>query len=144
MVRSHNKSVRRRSQDLGIARESIRTILTDDPKLHPCRIQVKQKLTSSYAERVEMCEWITDMIVPYFLTDIWFLDEAHFYLSGHVNWKNSFIMPTVWNSLPATLRGMPTLPVFKAELKTYFFPRGLPIELDGCMYITCRFVIFCS
>ena len=24
---------------------------------------------------------------------------------------------------------------FKAELKTYFFPTGLPIELVGCMYI---------
>jgi hypothetical protein len=38
----------------------------------------------------------------------------------------SFIMPTVWNSLPATLRGMPTLPGFKAELKTYFFRQAFP------------------
>ena len=38
-------------------------------------------------KRVEMCEWITDVIedVPDLLTDIWFSDEAHFYLSGHAN-----------------------------------------------------------
>ena len=78
------KSVRRRSQDLGIARESLRTTLTDDLKLHPNTIQVKQK-----QKRVEMCEWITGMIeddildVPDLMTDIWFSDEArvHFYLS---------------------------------------------------------------
>ena len=42
-------------------------------------------------KRVEMCEWITDMFedVPDFLTDIWFSDEAHFYLSGQINWKNN-------------------------------------------------------
>ena len=34
--------------------------------------------------------------------------------------------PTVWNSLPATLRGMPTLPGFKAELKTYFIRQAFP------------------
>ena len=41
---------------------------------------------------MDMCEWITDVIedVPDFLTDIWFSDEAHhFYLSGHVHWKNN-------------------------------------------------------
>ena len=68
---SPKKSLRR-SQDLGIARESLRTILTDGLKLHPYRIQVKQKLTEAHMQkRVEICEWITDMIegVPDFLTD---------------------------------------------------------------------------
>ena len=31
------------------------------------------------------------------------------------------IAPTVWNSLPADLRASPSLPAFKANLKTYFF-----------------------
>ena len=49
-------------------------------------------------QKVGMGEWITDMIedMPD-LTDIWFSDEAHFYLSGHVNWKT---MSTVEASLP--------------------------------------------
>ena len=49
-------------------------------------------------KRVDMCEWITDVIedVPDFLTDIWFSDEAHVYLSGHVNWKSN----VYWSSQP--------------------------------------------
>ena len=34
--------------------------------------------------------------VSYFLTDIWFLDETQFYLSGHVSWKNN----VYWGSDP--------------------------------------------
>ena len=49
----------------------------------------------------------------------------------------SFIMSTVWNSLPVTLRGMPTLPGFKADFS------NRPSHIVGYMYI-CRFVIFCS
>ena len=32
-----------------------------------------------------------------------------------------FIAPTVWNSLPASLRNLPTLSDFKAQLKTFLF-----------------------
>ena len=42
------KSVQRKSQDLGIARVSLRTILTVDLKLDPNRIQVKQKPTEAH------------------------------------------------------------------------------------------------
>ena len=35
----------------------------------------------------------------------------------------SFITPTVWNSLPASLRNLPTLSDFKAQLKTFQFNR---------------------
>ena len=33
----------------------------------------------------------------------------------------SFIAPSVWNLLPASLRNLPTLSDFKAELKTYLY-----------------------
>ena len=32
-----------------------------------------------------------------------------------------YIAPTVWNSLPADLRASPSLPTFKASLKTHLF-----------------------
>ena len=92
VVRSPSKSVRRRSQELGIARESVRRILITDLQLYPYRIQIKQKLTpDDMKKRVTMCQWFCDKIdhVPDFLDDVWFSDEAHFLLSGHVNSKNS-------------------------------------------------------
>jgi len=33
----------------------------------------------------------------------------------------SQITPMVWNSLPADLKALPSLPIFKARLKTYLF-----------------------
>ena len=38
----------------------------------------------------------------------------------------SFIAPTVWNSLPASLRNLPTLSDFKAQLKTVLFQQAFP------------------
>ena len=92
LVRSPSKSVRRRSQELGINRESVRRILIADLNLYPYRIQIKQKLTlDDMRKRVIMCQWFCDKIdaVPDFLDNVWFSDEAHFLLSGHVNSKNN-------------------------------------------------------
>ena len=44
-------SIRRRSQELGLARESLRLILEDDLKLHPYRIQIKHSMTDSDKEK---------------------------------------------------------------------------------------------
>ncbi len=43
-----------------------------------------------------MCQWFTDTIElnPDFLNDLWFSDEAHFLLSGHVNSKNNIFWGT--------------------------------------------------
>ena len=58
----------------------------------------------------------------------------------------SFIAPSLWNSLPATLRNVPTLSQFKSQLKNLVCP-GLPVEskercvcvwqlnVDGCIWI---------
>ena len=37
----------------------------------------------------------------------------------------SFIAPTVWNSLPVSLRNLPTLSDFQAQLKTFLFSTGI-------------------
>ena len=89
--RSPTKSIRRRSQELGIARESVMQILKKDLNLYAHRIQIKKKLTQADKDKwVIMYRWFCDKIDmdPDFLDDVWFSDEAHFLLSGHVNSKN--------------------------------------------------------
>ena len=36
----------------------------------------------------------------------------------------SFMAPSLWNSLPATLRNVPTLSQFKSQLKTFLFAQA--------------------
>ena len=96
---SPKKSLRRRSQELGISRESLRRVLKADLHLYPYQIQIKQKLTEAVmAKRVTVCEWFCDTIEdnPDFLDHVWFSDEAHFLLSGHVNSKNN----VYWGTAP--------------------------------------------
>lgn len=90
--RSPKKSVRRRSQELVMTRESLRRVLTSDLHLYAYKIQVKQQLTDADKEkRVTMCEWFCNVLENdgNFLEKVWFSDEAHFLLSGHVNSKNN-------------------------------------------------------
>ena len=95
---SPKKSLRRRSQELGISRESLRRVLKADLlHLYPYQFQIKQKLTEAdMAKRVTMCEWFCDTIEdnPDVLDHVWFSDEAHFLLSGHVNSKNNVYWDT--------------------------------------------------
>ena len=99
VVLGPNKSLRRRSQELGIDRESVRRILITDLHLYPYQIQIKHKLTpDDMRKRVAMCEWFcgkTDED-PDFLDNVSFSDKAHFLLSGHVNSKNNIS----WGSAP--------------------------------------------
>ena len=100
VVHSPSKSVRRRSQELGINRESVRRILIADLHMYPYRIQIKQKLTPDDMRKpVIMYQWFCDKIdaVPDFLDNAWFSDEAHFLLSGHVDSKNNIFW---WDSTP--------------------------------------------
>jgi len=90
--RSPRKSVRRRSQELRMTRESLWRVLTSDLHLYPYKIQIKQKLTDADKEkRVTKCEWFCNVLEndENFLENVWFSDEAHFLLSGHVNSKNN-------------------------------------------------------
>ena len=58
VVHSPSKSVRRRSQELGINRESVRRILIADLHMYPCWMQIKHRLTpDDMRKRVIMCQW---------------------------------------------------------------------------------------
>ena len=90
-TRSPKKSCRRRSQELSLSRMSIVRILKLDLKLFPYHIQVKHKLTTQdQRARVAMCNWFNDKMEEDedWIDNVWFSDEAHFHLDGHVNSKN--------------------------------------------------------
>ena len=98
VVHSSGKSLRRRSQELGINLESVRRILIADLNMYPYRMQIKEKLTpEDMTKRVIMCHWFCDKndTVPDFLDNIWFSEEAHFLLSGNVNSKSIVFWGTI-------------------------------------------------
>ena len=108
VVHSPSKSVRRRSQELGINRESVRRILIADLHMYPHRIQIKQKLTpDDMRKRVIMCQWFCDKIdaVPDFLDNAWFSD-------GHI-----FCCPVTWTLRTTSSDGIahPLSPVCKGH-----------------------------
>ena len=89
--RSPKKSLQRLSQELSLSCLFVHRILKNDLQLYPYRIQIKQTLTQNdMTKRVEMCQWFESKIEenPDFLQNVWFSDEAHLSLSGHINSKN--------------------------------------------------------
>ena len=99
VLRSPEKSYRVKCQEMGIAKESFRRILRLDLKLYPYRISVRHKLTPrDKRQRVDMCRWFSAKIEEnaQFLDNVWFSDETHFFLSGHVNSHNS----VYWGTKP--------------------------------------------
>ena len=90
--RNPKKSVLRRSQELGMTMESLRRVLTSDLHLYAYKIQIKQQLTDADKEkRLTKSEWFCNVLEndENLLENVWFSDEAHFLLSGHVESKNN-------------------------------------------------------
>ena len=88
---SPRKSTRRLSQEVGISRTSVVRILHTDLQLFPYKIQVLQSQTDrNKAERLAFCQDISQRIEndPGLLDLIFFSDEAHCHLSGHINRQN--------------------------------------------------------
>ena len=55
----------------------------------------------------------------------------------------SFMAPSLWNSLPATLRNVPTLSQFKIAAKNLLVCPGLPVESEEmcvCVAFECRWM----
>ena len=75
---------KRRAQSLRPKRTSLHTILRKDLRLHPYRMQVRHNLTQEVkSRRVKVAQWFAGHSAV--LARLWFRDEAHFWLSGHVN-----------------------------------------------------------
>ena len=92
LQQSPKRSVRKRSQSLGMSRETCRRVLVNDIRAHPYRIQTLQTLTASdkkqrSAMAVKMLEKIEK--TPSFLNLLWTSDEAHFHLDGTANSKTN-------------------------------------------------------
>lgn len=88
---SPRKSSRRLSQEVRISKTSVLRILHKDLHLFPYKIQILQIQTDrKKQERLAFCQDISRKIEdnPGLLDLIFFSDEAHFHLSGHVNRQN--------------------------------------------------------
>ena len=78
----HEKSIRRRSQELSLSRSSVHRILHSNLQMQSFSLQVKQRLNDQdKGQRVLMCQWFRGRLrcEPDFLDNVWFTDEAHFY-----------------------------------------------------------------
>lgn len=85
-------STRRRSQQLGIKRTSLQTILKKDLCLFPYKVQITQELRPrDHERRRDYCSAMLTKLErdPDFHQKIIMSDEAHFDLSGFVNKQNS-------------------------------------------------------
>lgn len=89
---SPRTSTRHRCQELGMARTSLRRVLRKNLRFFPYRIAEAQNLSQQDKERRElMCKWLMEKEDGHrnWSRHIWFTDEAHFHLNGHVNAHNN-------------------------------------------------------
>ena len=88
---SPQKSVRRASSETSISKTSVQRILKFDLDLYPYKIQIMQSLSlNDQVERLDFCEWALGKLQENAdcFSNVWFSDECHFQLSGHVNKQN--------------------------------------------------------
>ena len=85
------QSCRQLAQKVGCSRATTHRILRQDIGLYPYKICVKQTLSDGDKEGRKMfSSWLVEMCrqSENCLDNIWFSDEAHFYLDGHVSPQN--------------------------------------------------------
>lgn len=103
-------SIAIRSQQIGISKSSLQRILKEDLHLHAYKIQLAQELKpQDHESRREFASWVLkhEQHDEGFSKKIIFSDEAHFYLSGHVNRQNC----RIWGSEnPKAIYGLPMYP----------------------------------
>ena len=90
-------STRRRSQQVGIPRTTLRRILHKDLGMFAYKIQLVQELKpNDLPQRLRFAEWALNELNddPNFARKIIFSDEAHFHLGGYVNKQNCRIWGT--------------------------------------------------
>lgn len=91
VLQSPKTSSHLRSLQLQMSETTVRRVLKSDLQLFPYKIQIKQSLTEADKQsRVQMCNWFNDQMESnkQWITNVWFSDEAHFYVNGVVNRQN--------------------------------------------------------
>lgn len=91
------KSIRRRSQQLGLRYSSVRRILRNDLKFWAYKMQLTQQLkVADHQKRRQFVDWVLRKRQEddSFAQNIIFSDEAHFLLNGFVNKQNC----RIWGS----------------------------------------------
>ena len=88
---SPKRSIRKRSQALGITPTTLWRVLKLDLHVFPYRIQTGQKLSNEDIKRLNMAEKLVAKVesCDSFLRLLFTSDEAHFDLDGKVNSKNN-------------------------------------------------------
>ncbi len=84
-------SIRMLSAQLNVPKSTIHRIVKLDLGLYPYKLQIKQSLIDyDCARRLEFAHWMLGWLerTPSLLDLIWFSDESHFHLDGHVNSQN--------------------------------------------------------
>lgn len=90
-------STRRRCQQLGLSRTTLRMILHKDLGMFAYKVQLVQELKQvDHPQRFRFAEWALNQLNddPNFARKIIFSDKAHFYLGGYVNKQNCRIWAT--------------------------------------------------
>jgi hypothetical protein len=85
------KSVRGSSSETGISKTCVHNIFRKHLKLFPYKIQIMQSLSiSDQVQRQDFCRWTADVADNHAdaFQNVWFSDESHFLLSGHISKEN--------------------------------------------------------
>lgn len=145
LTRSPGRSARRHSQALKIPRTTLRRIISEDLNMHPYKIQLTQELLpADRPKRLEFCVRMLDMLDQKLidLEDVFFSDEAHFHLNGHVNKQNMRYYgtenPRITHPIPLH---SPRVTVWcamsaKTVIGPYFFEEnGANVTVTGSRYL---------
>lgn len=131
-------SIRKGAAATSLSPSSYRRVLIDDLHLYPYKISVIQLLNDSSKEaRILFATTMLDLIKSGSINakNIWFSDEAHFYLNGYVNSQNFRIWGT---ENPHSFREKPLHPVYlsvwcafsyKGVIGPFFFYRTMNHEI---------------
>lgn len=105
-------TIKTASQHENISQKTVHRILKKKLSMHPYKIQNVQLLSQpAIRNRLEsahiMLDLVNDEQQPDILNDIWFSDEAHFYLTGYCNKQNQRMWST---ENPHSLNESPLFP----------------------------------
>lgn len=135
-------STRKRSSVLNVSRTSLNRILHKDLHLHPYKIQIVQQLRpSDYTKRLQFANEMLERFTSF--NNIFFSDEAHFHLTGHVNRQNcrywSDVNPQLKHQTPLHSPKVTVWAALSASviIGPYFFEdqRSRPVTVNTQRYI---------